>query len=85
MEIKKELESGNGESPETAYVIYARDEGTGVAKEYAILAYLGLRPGAQSLVNKGSKTYDMIEATDPRTGETRQVWFDIGKFFGKLF
>jgi len=84
-ELAKELASGDGKSRETAFVIHAGDEGRGVAKEYAILAYLGLKPGSQSLIMENGKTYDTIEATDPKTGTSRTVWFDISKFFGKMF
>ncbi|MFM5884825.1 MAG: hypothetical protein ACKOQ3_05785 [Novosphingobium sp.] len=84
-EIARELASGDGKTSGTAYVIRANDEGSGVAKEYAILKFFGLVQGKQSLIMKDGKTYDTIEATDPKTGETRTIWFDISKFFGKLF
>ena len=84
--IAKELASGDGMTQQTAIVIYSNGEGEGVGKEYEILQYLGLRPGSQSLIvdQKSGKPFDMIEATDPKTGATRQVWFDISKFFGKF-
>jgi hypothetical protein len=83
-DIVRALASGDGKTRQTAYVIDAKDEAGGVAKEYAILRYLELKPGMQSLV-ADKKPYDVIEVTDSRTGETRKVWFDISGFFGKLF
>ncbi len=84
-EIARELASGDGKTSGTAYVINANDEGSGVDKEYAILKFLGLMRGEQSLIMQDGKTYDTIAVTDPKTGETRKIWFDISKFFGKLF
>ena len=84
--IAKELASGDGATQQTAIVIHSNNEGDGVGKEYEILRYLGLRPTTQSLIfdEKSGKPYDMIEVIDPMTGETRQVWFDISKYFGKF-
>lgn len=84
-ELARELASGDGKTRETAFVIHAGDEGSGVAKEYAILNHLGLKPGTQSLIMDGGKSYDTIEASDPKTGTSQTVWFDISKFFSKMF
>jgi len=72
--ISKILSRGDGASEESAYKVKS------VHEEYEILAALGLTPGKQSLVQK-KKPYDVIEATDQRTGATREVWFDIGSFY----
>jgi hypothetical protein len=81
--IAKELASGDGRSQATAYVIHEDNEAAGVDKEYQILAYLGLRPKSQSLIDE-DKINDALTLIDPNTGSESNVWFDIGKFFGKL-
>lgn len=83
--IARELASGDGKSQETAYVVFEKDEMSGVDKEYEVLRYLGLKPSGQALVTGKTKTYDAMTVVDPRTGATSTVWFDISKFFGKLF
>jgi hypothetical protein len=56
-----------------------------VAEEYAIMRRLGLEPRMQSLMMIDNHPYDMIRVADPRTGKTREIWFDIQSFFGKDF
>jgi len=56
-----------------------------VDEEYRILAALGLRPKSQALISDAGGTYDLLTATDPRTGAERQLWFDISSFFGHEF
>jgi hypothetical protein len=56
-----------------------------VDEEYAILRRMGLKPQLQSLMMVDDRPYDVIRAVDPRTGKKREVWFDIGSFFGKGF
>ncbi len=84
--IAKELASGDGKSMATAYVIYENSEGTGVAKEYVILRFLGLKPLGQALIfdEKSGKPYDMLTVLDPMTGKESEVWFDISNYFGKF-
>ncbi|HMI41459.1 MAG TPA: DUF4919 domain-containing protein [Sphingomicrobium sp.] len=74
--VSKILASGDGTSKRTAYKV------SSVHQEYEVLATLGLKPGTQSLV-VDDKAYDAIDATDPRTGGKRTIWFDISSFFGK--
>ena len=73
--IAKILSRGDGISQQTAYKVKS------VREEYQVVAALGLEPGSQSLV-VNNKPYDVIEATDPRTGAKRDVWFDISSFYG---
>lgn len=54
-----------------------------VDEEYAIIRRLGLKPKVQSLMMVEGRPYDMIRVLDPQTGRKRDVWFDIGSFFGK--
>ena len=75
--IAKILSRGDGTSDQSAYKVKS------VREEYQILAALGLTAGKQSLVIR-KKPYDVIEASDPRTGATREVWFDIGSFYPEI-
>ena len=56
-----------------------------VPEEYQIVRALGLVPGRQSLVSNHGRMYDVLTVTDPKTGQERQLWFDINSFFGKEF
>jgi hypothetical protein len=75
---------GDGASKETAVVVTAANEETGVAAEYAWLKeHL---PGAEvesTSLAGGDKAYDIMEVTLP-SGEKRTIYFDISSFFGKL-
>lgn len=84
--IARELASGDGKTMATAYVIFENTERTGVSKEYVILRFLGLEPQMQALIfdEKTGKPYDMLRVRDPKTGEEREVWFDISNYFGKF-
>ena len=72
------LASAGGTGPEDAYVVAS------VAQEYEILRMLGLSAEVQSLRTINGKAFDVITATDPETGEARDIWFDISRFFGRL-
>lgn len=76
--IAKILAKGDGLTRETAYTV------SSVNQEYEILRYLGLKPISQSLV-MDKKAFDQFTAVDEITGEERNVWFDISKFFGRMF
>ena len=56
-----------------------------VPEEYEILGALGLCVQMQALIVQGGKHYDLLTAIDPRTGATRELWFDISSFFGHEF
>jgi hypothetical protein len=73
------LAATNGATAETAFHVRS------VREEYQILGALGLCPEMQSLIQQGRHTYDMLSARDPRTGATRELWFDISSFFGHEF
>jgi hypothetical protein len=78
--IAKVLAKGDGRSEKTAYRVKSIDE------EYGILRVFGLEPGVQSLIiNDDGKPFDMLEAKNPKTGETVQLWFDISSFYGAGF
>lgn len=75
--------SGSGFA--SAIVVHAKNEESGVRAEYDwIRANLpGFRPEGQSLVSHGGKPYDIIVVV-AKSGEKREVYFDISEFFGKL-
>jgi len=75
--IDQLLASADGASAATAYRV------RNIGEEYQILAALGLCPHQQSLVMNGRKPYDVLRAVDSRTGAERELWFDIGAFFGR--
>jgi hypothetical protein len=72
--IAKILSKGDGRSDQTAYRVGS------VHEEYEVIAALGLTSEGQSLVVR-KKPYDVLDAKDPRTGATHQVWFDISSFY----
>ena len=77
--VQQLLRQTDGTSAERAFKVNS------VAEEYQILRALGLKPGLQSLVSNHGRMYDVLTATDPKTGQSRDLWFDINSFFGKEF
>lgn len=71
------IASANGTGPDDAYVV------SSVAQEYEVLRLLGLESQGQSLRVIDGHPYDVIDAIDLQTQETREVWFDISRFFGR--
>lgn len=67
--------TGDGQSARTAFRILS------IHEEYVIASVLDLKVEGQSLRTKGGY-YDVMQVTDPRTGERRELWFDISAFFG---
>lgn len=67
------LTSGDGLTPATAFIV-----GGAIGAEYAILRMMGLRRGLQGLVTRDGCHYDLQRATDPATGEVREIWFRLG-------
>lgn len=63
--------SGDGKTAKTAYVVIS------VPEEYALLQALDLRRGSQSLLNENGHTYDVLTVTDPKTNESRKIYFNI--------
>jgi hypothetical protein len=77
--------AADGRSFQTAVVIQAPDESSGVQAEYAwIRVHLPKgRPAGQKLLGHGDRMYDLIQVELP-DGSIRDVYFDITAFFGKL-
>lgn len=71
------LASAGGTGPDDAYVI------SSVTQEYEILDLLGLERQSLELHRIDGRTFDVLTAVDPETGEAREVWFDISRFFGR--
>lgn len=64
------LSSGDGKTPETAYIVINTDE------EYALLGCLGLRRTTQSLIKHNERSYDLLEAVD-KEENLHRLYFDI--------
>ena len=77
--------SGDGLSFETAIVIDAKSETTGVDKEYVWLRknYPGYKLIKQALVFNNNKPYDLMKI-ETAQGAAKEIYFDISKFFGKF-
>jgi len=76
------LSSGDGKAPATAYKVIA------VREEYAVLMALGLRPQSQGLNHIDGHHYDVLTAIDPKTNESRTLYFNIDPIWAaetKLF
>lgn len=73
--LAKILAKNDGLTRETAFKVGA------VKQEYQIVRYFGFEPEKQALV-MDKHAYDVITATNPKTGETREFWFDISSFYG---
>jgi len=75
----------DGLSYQSAIVIDAKSETTGVAKEYEWLKqqYPGYKLQKQSLNYQGKKVYDVMKIKT-EAGEDLEIYFDITKFFGKF-
>jgi hypothetical protein len=71
--IKSLMDSGDGRSAETAYVVISVEE------EYVLLAVLGLKPGKQALIHVGDHDFDSIDASGAGPGQTTTLFFNIDR------
>lgn len=71
--MKSILDSGNGRSFETAFVVISVDE------EYSVLRHYRLASGKQDLVTAGGHSYDVLTAQTGDTHEEATVYFNIDK------
>lgn len=69
--LKSITGSGDGKSPETAYVVISTHE------EYIVLGVLGLQPGKQSVMHEGGHSYDLLEAINQESKETVRLYFNV--------
>jgi hypothetical protein len=72
------LTSGDGKSTKTAFVVVSMGE------EHMVLAYLGLHETQQALIKDDGGPYDLITGTDPKTGTTQGVYFNVAAPFFHL-
>ena len=56
-----------------------------IREEYEIVGALHLCFTMQALVDQSGRPYDVLTTIDPRTGASRELWFDISSFFGHEF
>ena len=80
--VKSIFASGDGETPETAYVVISTDE------TYYILHLLELQTVQQALVPHEGSNYDLMTAKDRNSGETVELYFNIDRqfaFLNKMF
>jgi len=65
------MDSGDGKSPATAYVVIS------VHEEYIVLQVLGLRPSKQSVLHQDGHSYDFLQAVDPKSDATVKLYFNV--------
>jgi hypothetical protein len=76
--IRSILATGDGKTKETAFEVI------GAFEEFRIMNLLGLRLGSQALIPGKPHSYDLFEATDPRTGQKESIFFNIDLFYPPL-
>jgi len=76
--LRSIAQSGDGNSPETAYVVIGVDE------EYSLLRALGHRPGEQALIKTNGHHYDRMAVKNAKTGASLVVFFNIDRPYGAL-
>jgi hypothetical protein len=67
--------TGDGNSAKTAYRVLS------VHEEYVVASVLDLKVEGQSLRTEGGY-YDVMQVTDQKSGDRREIWFDISAFIG---
>jgi hypothetical protein len=75
--VKSILDSGDGETEETAFVVISVDE------EYVVLRQMGIPPSNQSLSHGKNGWYDVLKSK--KDGQDVTLYFNITKFYGKEF
>jgi hypothetical protein len=71
-------ESGDGTTPETAYVVIS------VAEEYSLLGASGVQVAKQSLLQTARGPVDALEVVNRANGERRTVYFDVSRLFAAM-
>lgn len=64
------LESGDGETPQTAYFVISELE------EYFTLYALGLEPKGQSVINNDGVGIDILSVVNPKNQDTLEIYFN---------
>jgi hypothetical protein len=74
--LRSILSSGDGKTKETAFEVI------GTFEEYIVMSVLGLPAlGSQSLMPGKPNSYDVLERTNPKTGQSISVYFKIDAFY----
>lgn len=71
-------DSGNGQTPETAFVVINTDE------EYFFLKMYGFNVIKTSLVKINARNYDKMEVEERKTGEKVKIYFNVDMPFNWL-
>ena len=70
--IKAILASGDGKTPETAFVVIS------VAEEYSVIGVQGSKKLQQALINKNGHSYDLLTVAN-KSGGKDEVYFNIDR------
>lgn len=71
--VRAIMTSGDGMTPETAFVVGGR-----IGAEYQILRFMGIKPNMQGLVTIRGCSFDYLSGRDLDTGEPRKIYFKLG-------
>ena len=71
-------QSGDGMTPETAFVVI------GVAEEYSLLGASAVQVAKQSLLQTDRGPVDALEVVDPANGQRTTVYFDVSRMFNAM-
>ena len=69
--LRSIMDSGDGKSAKTAYVVIS------VHEEYIVLQVLGLRPSQQSVSHQDGHSYDVLEARKQGSDQTVKLYFNV--------
>jgi uncharacterized protein YfeS len=69
--INSIYKSGDGINTKTAFIVINASE------EYALLGKFGLKSNGQELISKDGHAFDLIKATDKKTGKEYEFYFNI--------
>ena len=76
--VKSVLGSGDGKSPETAFVVIGLDE------EYSVMAALALTLVRQALVNHGGSAFDRMEVKKRDSDEIVTLYFNVDRLQAQM-
>jgi hypothetical protein len=71
--LRSIFDSGDGESPETAYQVIA------VREEYSVVNAMGLTLVSQHPVTRDDHRFDAVDVIDKTTGAPRTIYFNVDR------
>ena len=71
--LRSIFDSGDGQTPETAYQVIA------VREEYSVVNAMGLTLVSQHLVTRDDHRFDAVDVIDKNTGEPRTIYFNVDR------